>query len=106
MEKYHLFCWTTASREPSSVAPIRRNQGATSDPVRVHQRLHLRRGEGKLHIGRAQRAMAVALVESTGPVKNGEIATLAGSTAIFCHFAESSDEARNTGEDLGGEVYD
>ena len=68
MEMGHLFCLRTASREPSSVALIRRNQGATSDRVRVHQRLHLHQGEGKLHIGRAQRAMAVALVESTGPV--------------------------------------
>ena len=52
-------------------------------------------------------AMAIALAESEEPVNTQEVATLAGSPAIFCYLAESSDVIGNTGEDLrSGEVYD
>ena len=52
-------------------------------------------------------AMTVALAEGDVAVDTEEVATLAGSPAIFFCFKESSVVVENTGEDLNsGEVYD
>jgi len=66
-----------------------------------------RQDNGTKDVNEKGSAMTVALAESDVAVDTEEVATLAGSPAIFFCFKESSVVVENTGEDLNsGEIYD